>query len=185
MKRFSFLVISLIFFVAFNVTVNAQSENAPENPQNVTEQQDKVSRQVNGETQQDFSETHAVFNKQMNKMRKERIEGIMGRVSNSFNKIVLPKLTSPRMRAPIMQNISNERVQAGRAVFLDTGLGTNGKSCSTCHSENGNKPLRGKETGADFLVATQYCYNNFLSGKGIIPKDKLRAIKDYFIYYQQ
>jgi len=82
--------------------------------------------------------------------------------------------------SPAKAGVPTERTAAGEAVFSDTGLGTNGKSCKTCHSRLGEKPLDGRKVDNYLSAVVQYCYVNALKGKSVIGRKKLNAIVDYF-----
>ncbi len=81
--------------------------------------------------------------------------------------------------------VSAERARAGEAVFADSGLGTNGKSCKTCHAQAGKKPLDGRKVNSHLIAFVQYCYNNALKGQGIMAESKLNALTDYFTSLQR
>jgi len=81
-------------------------------------------------------------------------------------------------------SISPDRARGGEAVFGDTSLGTNGKSCKTCHAKKGAKPLDGRRLNAHLIAFIQYCYNNALKGPGIMAENKLNSIVDYFTSLQ-
>jgi len=78
------------------------------------------------------------------------------------------------------QGVSTNKARGGESVFSDTSLGTNGKSCKTCHSKKGKKPLDGRKVDSHLISFVQYCYNNALKGMGVIPEKKLTGIEDYF-----
>jgi len=82
-------------------------------------------------------------------------------------------------------SISPDRTRAGEAVFGDTSLGTNGKSCKTCHAKKGAKPLDGRGVNAHLVAFIQYCYNNALKGPGIMAENKLNSVVDYFTSLQR
>ena len=81
---------------------------------------------------------------------------------------------------PASQPISQERALAGAKTFADAELGTSGKSCHTCHSKPGAKPLDGRKVDYHLITSIQYCYNKALKGPGIIAENRLNNIVDYF-----
>jgi hypothetical protein len=72
-----------------------------------------------------------------------------------------------------------EVADKGRALFNDSSLGTNGKSCGSCHQE-GQAPLDGRVVNHYLAAYVQYCYEHALAGKKVIDKDKLDQIMSYF-----
>jgi len=76
--------------------------------------------------------------------------------------------------------VSQEKALAGAKTFADTSLGTSGKSCRTCHSKAGVKPLDGRKVDFHLATSIQYCYNKALKGPGIIAENRLNNIVDYF-----
>ncbi len=70
-------------------------------------------------------------------------------------------------------------VTQGKAVFNDSSLGTNGKSCGSCHVE-GKKPLDGREVDNRLVAFVQYCYEHAIGGQKVIDTDKLDKIIAYF-----
>ena len=81
--------------------------------------------------------------------------------------------------------ISQERINAGVSAFSDTNIGTNGKSCKSCHSKPGEKPLEGRKVNAYLISSIQYCYNNAMKGNGVIDGKKLERIVDLFRYIEK
>jgi len=78
------------------------------------------------------------------------------------------------------QAVSQEKALAGAKTFADVKLGTSGKSCHTCHSKPGVKPLDGRKVDYHLATSIQYCYNKALKGPGIIAENRLNNIVDYF-----
>ncbi len=72
----------------------------------------------------------------------------------------------------------------GKRVFNDPTLGTNGKSCGSCH-QVGKKPLAGQKVNNHLAAYVQYCYEHALAGKKVIEKDKLNKIMAYFESFQK
>ncbi len=67
----------------------------------------------------------------------------------------------------------------GRKLFNDPALGTNGKSCGSCHQE-GQKPLDGRKVDHHMVAFVQYCYEHAIRGVKVIDKEKLNKIMAYF-----
>jgi len=81
---------------------------------------------------------------------------------------------------PISVAIGASDLDAGKKYFYDTSLGTNGKSCASCH-ENG----KGLEHAGDYDVPTlrefvNFCIRDALKGK-MLPADdpRLAEIEKY------
>lgn len=70
-------------------------------------------------------------------------------------------------------------VTQGKAIFNDSSLGTNGKSCGSCHVE-GKKPLDGRKTDNRLVAFVQYCYEHAIGGQKVIEADKLDKLISYF-----
>jgi len=82
-------------------------------------------------------------------------------------------------------SVPQAKAAAGAAVFADASLGTTGKSCKTCHTKPGQKPLDGRKVSAHLIAFIQYCYNNALKGPGIMAENKLNGLVDYFTSLQR
>lgn len=81
---------------------------------------------------------------------------------------------------PVAVAIGSSDQEVGKKYFYDTSLGTNGKSCATCH-ENG----KGLENAGDYDVPTlrefvNFCIRDALKGK-MLPADdpRLAEIEKY------
>ena len=68
----------------------------------------------------------------------------------------------------------------GKALFNDSSLGSNGKSCGSCHQE-GEKPLDGRDINHHLVAYVQYCYEHALGGEKVIGQAKLDKIMSYFV----
>ena len=69
-------------------------------------------------------------------------------------------------------------VAQGKAIFNDSSLGTNGKSCGSCHVE-GKKPLDGRKVDNRLVAFVQYCYEHAIGGQKVIAADKLDKLIAY------
>jgi len=98
---------------------------------------------------------------------------------------MMQNMMGSMMGNPSPKAVSKEKSNLGKAIFNDTKLGNNGKSCNTCHSKVGRKPLDGRKVVPYLSAYIQYCYNNGLKGRGIIPKDKLDGIESYFAFLEK
>lgn len=67
----------------------------------------------------------------------------------------------------------------GKAIFNDSSLGTNGKSCGSCHVD-GQKPLDGREVDNRMIVHAQYHYEHSIGGERVMAADKLDKLVAYF-----
>lgn len=67
----------------------------------------------------------------------------------------------------------------GKALFNDSLLGTNGKSCGSCHIE-GKKPLDGRKVDNRTIASIQYHYEHSIAGEKVITADKLDKLIAYF-----
>ncbi len=74
---------------------------------------------------------------------------------------------------------SSEAVNQGKKIFIDPSLGTNGKSCGSCHRE-GEKPLAGQKVNNHMIAYVQYCYEHAIGGEKVIDKSKLDKLMAYF-----
>lgn len=88
--------------------------------------------------------------------------------------------------APASAGPKEDFAARGAALFADTGLGTNGKSCSSCHGSGSvwvGKPRFPKfALGAVLTLdqAIQACITNALQGPALPPNDeKLTALAVY------
>ncbi len=70
-------------------------------------------------------------------------------------------------------------VTQGKAIFNDSSLGTNGKSCGSCHVE-GKKPLDGRKIDNRLVAFVQYCYEHAIGGQKVIETGKLDKLIAYF-----
>lgn len=103
------------------------------------------------------------FQKQMMNQRQNQMRSGWG--NQPFN-------TPTSFATPLQAN-------AGKDVFNDTFLGTNGKSCGTCH-QKGVKPLDGSNIDDHSIATIQYCYEHAIGGQKVIPADKLEKLITYF-----
>ena len=67
----------------------------------------------------------------------------------------------------------------GKGIFSDSSLGTNGKSCGSCHVE-GKKPLDGRKVDSRLVAFVQYCYEHAIGGQKVMVGDKLDKLIAYF-----
>ncbi len=86
--------------------------------------------------------------------------------------------TQPSAPTPTTPIQAKEGVK-GKELFNDKTLGTNGRSCGTCHSE-GDKPLEGRNVDNWLVSFVQYCYEHALGGEKVMPTDKLDKMIAYF-----
>jgi cytochrome c len=61
-------------------------------------------------------------------------------------------------------------VERGRELFNSTSLGTNGKSCASCHKDGSGLDLATANNGADLAGIVNQCIRKPLKGKGL-PDD--------------
>ena len=89
------------------------------------------------------------------------------------------------MQKMMMEKMKKQTSQSkdGEAVFNDTTLGTNGKSCGGCHAE-AQKIVEKHPVDNHLAAYIQYCYEHALNGTKVIDKEKLDKMMAYFTVLQ-
>ncbi len=82
---------------------------------------------------------------------------------------------------PMQQFIKQGSPWKGKHVFNNPKLGANGKSCATCHPDQGEKIMQNQAFSLHLPAFVQYCYQNALQGKGVIANDKLDNILSFLL----
>ncbi len=67
----------------------------------------------------------------------------------------------------------------GKSLFNDPSLGTNGKSCGSCHKTEGEGPLDGRAVDSHYVAYIQYCYEHALAGKEVIERNSIQKLTAY------
>jgi len=99
-----------------------------------------------------------------------------------FNPEEMAARMRQRMQSQFMQQFMHEaNPKEGERIFNDPKLGTNGKSCASCHKEQGDKIMRNRGFDFQLVAFVQYCYENALQGKRVIAKDKLNDLLSFLI----
>jgi mono/diheme cytochrome c family protein len=113
----------------------------------------------------------ALFAQNMNDFQRQMMETMM--------KQNREKMQKGETQLPGFASIKQKEVEKGKDLFNDTTLGTNQKSCGSCHQE-GQKPLDGRKVDNQLIAYIQYCYQEALGGTKVIDKDKLDSLVTYF-----
>ena len=114
-----------------------------------------------------FAQLSDFQKKMMEQMQQKMRSGAVSTAGGGF---------SAQPNAPVSS--SPMQTKEGKALFNNVSLGTNGKSCGTCHAE-GKKPLDGSGVNNHVVAYIQYCYEHAIGGKKVIAADKLEKIVVY------
>ena len=116
----------------------------------------------------------ASFAQEMSEFQKQMMEQMMQQTRQ--------KMQSGETKPPGDMSLpgpeSSEAVGQGKEIFNASSLGTNGKSCGSCHKE-GKKPLAGQKVDNHMIAYVQYCYEHAIGGKKVIDKVKLDKLMAY------
>jgi len=104
------------------------------------------------------------------KMMEEMQKKMMGKMGTATAPGAVPNAKTPTQV---------KEAQKGKKNFNDAALGTNGKSCGSCHIE-GQKPLDGRNVDNRLIAFIQYCYEHAIDGQSVMDGVKLDQIVYYF-----
>lgn len=104
------------------------------------------------------------------KMMEEMQKKMMGKMGTATAPGAVPTSKTPTQV---------KEAKKGKKLFNDVSLGTNGKSCGSCHIE-GQKPLDGRKVDNRLIAFVQYCYEHAIDGQSVMDGVKLDQIVYYF-----
>jgi cytochrome c len=104
------------------------------------------------------------------KMMEEMQKKMMGKMGTATAPGAVPTSKTPTQA---------KEAKKGKKLFNDVALGTNGKSCGSCHIE-GQKPLEGRKVDNRLIAFIQYCYEHAIDGQSVMDGVKLDQIVTYF-----
>ena len=104
------------------------------------------------------------------KMMEEMQKKMMGKMGTATAPGAVPTSKTPTQV---------KEAKKGKKIFNDVSLGTNGKSCGSCHIE-GQKPLDGRNVDNRLIAFIQYCYEHAIDGQSVMDGVKLDQIVSYF-----
>lgn len=88
-------------------------------------------------------------------------------------------VTNKMKQSGTLASATPNKAVRGKALFNNSLLGTNGKSCGSCHIE-GQKPLDGRKVDNRTIASIQYHYEHSVGGEKVIEADKLDKLIAYF-----
>lgn len=104
------------------------------------------------------------------RMMEEMQKKMMGKMGTSTAPGAVPASKTPTQA---------KEAKKGKKLFNDPAMGTNGKSCGSCHIE-GQKPLDGRKIDNRLIAFIQYCYEHAIDGQSVMDEVKLDQIVYYF-----